>query len=376
MFNFFGVGDVMGKKIRVGIIGVGNCFAGLWQGIEYYKRHPSEERIGIMHEKIGDYSLEDIEFVSAFDVGKNKVGKRLSDAMYEEPNMVEWIPKKEFPKSEVIVHPSPLLDGIGIFVENKINPIAPMPSDRLRPQILDELKRTRTEVLVNYLPVGSQKVTEFFASIALEAGCAFVNCIPVFIASNKQWEKKFAEKKLPIIGDDIKGMVGATIVHRTLAKLCDYRGTKISKTYQINVGGNTDFLNMKEMERLESKKISKTQSVVSQLSKPLSADSIYIGPSDFIPFLGNTKLAFIRLEGRMWANIPFSMELRLEVDDKANSGGIVVDAIRAAKLGIERGIGGALISASSFLMKHPPVQYSDETALKNFNDYVAGKLER
>ncbi|MCX8166635.1 MAG: inositol-3-phosphate synthase [Candidatus Micrarchaeota archaeon] len=366
----------MSKKIRVGIIGVGNCFAGLYQGIDYYRMNPNEKKIGLIHEFIGPYSIFDIEFTSAFDVGKNKVGKKLHEAIYEYPNMVNWIDKQKITKSDTVVMPSPILDGVGLFVENKISPIESISIEKAREIISDEIKRTKTEILVNYLPVGSQKATEFFAEIALETGCAFINCIPVFIASNKTWVKKFENKNLPVLGDDIKGMIGATIVHRSMAKLCDMRGARITKTYQINVGGNTDFLNMKEQERLESKKISKTQSVTSQLSQNIDEENIYIGPSDFIPFLGNTKLAFIRIEGLMWANIPFNLEMRLEVDDKANSAGIVIDAIRATKLALDRGIGGALVSASAFLMKSPPIQYSDEQALQCFNEFIAKKRER
>ncbi len=360
----------MSKRIRVGIIGVGNCFAGLWQGIEYYRKNDSKEPIGLMHRVMGGYTMFDLDFVAAFDVGRNKVGKPLHQAMYESPNMVNWIPLEEFPPSDVIVKPAPVLDGVGLYVENKINPIDYIDPEKLREEIIDELKSTKTEILVNYLPVGSQKATEFFAEVALEAGCAFVNCIPVFIASDKDWAERFKRAGLPVVGDDIKGMVGATIVHRTLAKLCDDRGTSVDRTYQINVGGNTDFLNMKEQERLESKKISKTQSVVSQLSRNISEDNIYIGPSDFIPFLGNTKVAFIRIEGRMWADRSFNLELRLEVDDKANSGGVVVDAIRAAKLGLDRKISGPLHSASAYLMKRPPVQYPDSQAKELFNAFI------
>ncbi|MDD5589662.1 MAG: inositol-3-phosphate synthase, partial [Candidatus Portnoybacteria bacterium] len=325
-------------KIRVGIIGVGNCFAGLIQGIEFYRKNPKKEPIGLMHQKLGPYRLFDLDFVSAFDVGAAKIGKDLDKAVFAEPNLVRWT---ELVPSKTKVYEAPILDGIGIYVANKIKPLKnPTPPEKLRQPILDELKRTKTEILINYLPVGSQKATEFWAEIALEAQCAFVNCIPVFIASNESWSKKFAARRLPIIGDDIKGQIGATIVHRVLAKLCDDRGTRIEKTYQLNVGGNTDFLNMKEQERLISKKISKTRSVLSQISKEIKADNIYVGPSDFIPFLGNTKLAFIRLEGRMFAEIPYSVELRLDVDDKANSGGLVIDAVRSAKLALDRKMGG------------------------------------
>jgi len=363
----------MGEKIKVGLVGIGNCFSGLIQGIEYYAKDPSQEVIGIMHAKIGDFSIHDLDFVVGFDVGENKIGKPLNEAIYESPNMVDWIPKDEMPKTSAKVYESPVLDGVGIWVENKVNPIKSNKTDeQLADEIKNVLKETGVEIIVSYLPVGSEKVTQFWAQICLDTNCAFVNCIPSFIASNDEWAKKFAEKNLPIIGDDIKGQVGATIVHRTLARLCDERGTKIETTYQINVGGNTDFLNMKEQERLASKRISKTESVQSQLSERLPDDQIYVGPSDFIPFLGNTKLMFMRIEGRQWANIPYNMEVRLEVDDKANSAGIVIDAVRLAKLALDRGIGGPVIPACAYLMKHPPKQMSDPDARKELEGFIKG----
>jgi myo-inositol-1-phosphate synthase len=359
-------------KIRVGIIGVGNCFAGLAQGVEFYKRNPQKKVVGLMHERIGGYSWEDLEFTCAFDVGKSKVGQPLHKAIYAEPNLVFWL--KDLPQSTVTVMEAPVLDGVGIWVQNKVDPVKSKKTDaQLRKEIIEEIRRTKTEVLVNYLPVGSQKSTEFWAQIALDTGCAFVNCIPVFIASTPEWEKKFAKAGIPIIGDDIKAQVGATIVHRTLARLCDDRGARIDKTYQINVGGNTDFLNMKEQERLASKRISKTESVQSQLRTRLPPENIYIGPSDFIPFLGNTKLMFMRIEGRMWADIPFNMEVRLEVDDKANSAGVVIDAVRCAKLALERKQGGAIISTSAYFMKHPPVQMTDPAAMEETEKFIKAK---
>ena len=360
----------MSKKIKVGIIGVGNCFAGLVQGIEYYKKHKTKKIIGLMHEKIGPYNFDDIEFSSAFDVGKNKVGEGLDRAVFASPNLVNWV---RLPKSKTFVKEAPVLDGIGIFVENKINPIKNhAPIGKLEKEIEKEIKKTGTEILVNYLPVGSQKATEFWAKIALKTKCAFINCIPAFIASDKKWAKLFENEKIPIIGDDIKGQIGATIVHRVLARLCKDRGATIDRTYQINVGGNSDFLNMKEQGRLESKRISKTEAVTSQLGQNLNPENIYIGPSDFIPFLGNKKLAFIRIEGKMFADIPFSLELRLDVDDKANSAGIVIDAIRLAKLALDRKIGGPLISASAYLMKHPIRQFSDEKAREMVEQFITG----
>lgn len=360
----------MPKKIRVGIIGVGNCFSGLIQGIEYYKKHKSKKPTGLMHPKIGPYFFSDIDFVSAFDVGSNKIGRTLDKAVFAYPNLVKWVKLK---KSGVTVKESPVLDGIGIYVENKIKPLKnPTPVAILEKQIIDEIKKTKTEILVNYLPVGSQKATEFWAGIALKTGCAMVNCLPAFIASNKNWAQKFKKKRIPIIGDDIKGQIGATIVHRVLTRLCDDRGTIIDKTYQINVGGNTDFLNMLERSRLESKKISKTQAVTSQISKEIKADKVYIGPSDFIPFLGNTKLAFMRIEGRMFADIPYSLEIRLDVDDKSNSAGVVIDAIRCAKLALDRKLGGYQ-EVSSYFMKHPLVQKTDSEAKQIVEEFIGKK---
>jgi len=364
----------MGNRIKVGLVGIGNCFAGLIQGIEYYRQNPSQEVTGIIHDKLAGYGIHDIDFVCGFDVGDNKVGTSLNEAIYAYPNMVNWIPKDAMPKSNARVYESPLLDGVGIWVENRIKPLE---STKTHEQITEEVKKiikeNGVEIIVSYLPVGSDKVTEFWAQICLDTNTAFVNCIPSFIASDEKWAKKFKEKNIPVIGDDIKGQVGATIVHRTLAKLCSDRGTKIEKTYQINVGGNTDFLNMKEQDRLASKRISKTESVQSQLKERLADDQIYVGPSDFIPFLGNTKLMFMRIEGRQWANIPYNMEVRLEVDDKANSAGIVIDAIRLAKIALDRGVGGPIIPASAYLMKHPLEQMSDVQAKQDCEKFVEGK---
>ena len=362
----------MVEKIKVALVGLGNCFSGLIQGIEYYKKNPSQQVIGIIHDKLRDYSIHDIDFVAGFDVGENKVGKPVNEAIYESPNMVDWIPKEEMPKTNGKVYESHALDGVGIWFENKVKPIQSNKSEsEIEEEIKKVIKETGTEIIVSYLPVGSEKATQFWANICLETNTAFVNCMPAFIASDKEWAQKFKDKNIPIIGDDIKGQVGATIVHRTLARLCDERGTKIEKTYQINVGGNTDFLNMKEQERLVSKRISKTESVQSQLTERLDDEQIYVGPSDFIPFLGNTKLMFMRIEGRQWANIPYNMEVRLEVDDKANSAGIVIDAIRLAKIALDRGMGGPIIPASAYLMKHPIEQMTDPVAKTELEKFVS-----
>ena len=364
----------MVEKIRVALVGLGNCFSGLIQGIEYYRKNPSQQVIGIIHDKLRDYSIHDIEFVAGFDVGENKIGKPVNEAIYESPNMVNWIDKNDMPETDGVVYESPALDGVGIWVENKVNPIQSGKSQaELEEEIKKVIKDRDVEIIVSYLPVGSEKATQFWANICLETNTAFVNCMPAFIASDKDWAQKFKDKNIPIIGDDIKGQVGATIVHRTLARLCDERGTKIEKTYQINVGGNTDFLNMKEQERLVSKRISKTESVQSQLTDRLDDEQIYVGPSDFIPFLGNTKLMFMRIEGRQWANIPYNMEVRLEVDDKANSAGIVIDAIRLAKIALDRGLGGPIIPASAYLMKHPIEQMTDPVAKTELEKFVNGE---
>ncbi|MCW3975625.1 MAG: inositol-3-phosphate synthase [Candidatus Bathyarchaeota archaeon] len=362
-------------KIRVGIIGVGNCFAGLVQGIEYYRLNPDKKIIGIMHEKIGDYSIFDIEFTSAFDVSENKIGKSLDEAIYQSPNCVDWIQK--IPKNNAIVIEAPVLDGVGVYVEKTIKPVKQTKSDEeLKKNIVKEIINTRTEMLVNYLPVGSENAVRYWAEIALEANVGIINCMPVFIASGKKWAEEYEKKHLPVIGDDVKGQVGATILNRVLAKLCDDRGTAIDEMYQINIGGNTDFANMLERSRLVSKKISKTEAVQSQFRDRLNDDKIYVGPSDFLPFLGNTKICYINMKGKMFADTPFEIECKLTVDDKANSAGIVIDAVRCVKLALDRKIGGVLTSPSAYLMKHPPIQYDDTKAKEFMEKFIAGEIER
>ncbi len=362
-------------KINVGVIGVGNCFSGLVQGIEYYKQNPDEKIIGIMHDRIGDYDIFDIEFTSAFDVSENKIGKTLDKAIYLPPNCVDWMP--QVPKIEARVMEAPVLDGVGVYVEKMIKPIGQTKNDEeLKKEIIKEIENTGTEMLVNYLPVGSEKAVKYWAGIAIESGVGLINCMPVFIASDKKWSEEFEKKDLPIIGDDVKGQVGATILNRVLARMCDDRGTKIDQMYQINIGGNTDFANMLERSRLASKKISKTEAVQSQFSDRLDDDKIYVGPSDFLPFLGNTKICYINMKGKMFADKPFEMECKLTVDDKANSAGIVIDAVRCIKLALDRGIGGVLTSSSSYLMKHPPIQYGDSEAKSLMERFVAGEIDR
>lgn len=349
------------SKIKTAVVGVGNCFSGLYLGIEYYRRHPDEEVIGILSDHIGPYSIFDIEFLAAFDVSSKKVGKDLHEAIHAEPNKCDWLTIEE--KSPVIVSLSPELDGVGDYVREEVAPVPDTDPDTLRPLILSELKEKGIEVLVSYLPVGSDRATKFWADICLEAKVAFVNAMPSFIASDPIWEEKFKASGVPIVGDDIKGQLGATIVHRTLARLARDRGITIDQTYQLNVGGNTDFENMLQRSRLESKKISKTESVQSQLDNPLNARDIHVGPSDYVPFLNNTKICFIRMKGRMWANRPYQLDLQLEVDDKANSAGIVIDAIRFAKKAVDEGKSGYQ-DVSAYYMKHPLKQMTDPEALK------------
>ena len=354
-------------QVRVGIVGVGNCAAGLIQAVDLVKSQQVDPKL--THPSIGGYEISDIHFASAFDVGTNKVGKPLGRAIYESPNMVRW--KQSVSDCDVQVMASPVLDGVSDLVNEKVNPIKnSLPLSKLQDAIINQLEYTQTELILNYLPVGSQRATEFWANVALESGCGMVNCIPVFIASDEAWAKKFAERMLPIIGDDVKGVVGATILHRTLAQLCKDRGVNVERTYQINVGGNTDFLNLKESGRLQYKKISKTEAVQNILTEPLPTDQIHVGPSDFIPYLENTKIAFIRVEGSMFPGIPFHMETRLEVDDKANSAGVVVDAVRYCKVALDRHIGGSLIEASAWLMKHPPIPMTDAKAKKETDTWL------
>jgi myo-inositol-1-phosphate synthase len=365
------------KKIKLAIAGIGNCCSSLIQGLSYYKNVKNDDELvpGLMHNVVGDYRISDIVPVAAFDIDKRKVGKDLSEAIFALPNCTK-IFQRDLPKSGVKVQMGSLLDGVADhmkdYPENQtFSPAAQKPAD-----VAGELKKAGADVLINYMPVGSQKATEFYAKAALEAGCAFINCMPVFIVSSKDWGEKFAKKNLPCIGDDIKSQVGATIVHRTLTHLFAKRGVIIDRSYQLNFGGNTDFLNMLSRERLKSKKISKTESVESQLAKRLSYDNLHIGPSDWVPFLKDNKICFIRMEGRKFGNIPVEIELRLSVEDSPNSAGVVIDAIRMVKLALDRKIGGPLLSPSSYFMKHPPQQFTDEKACEMVEEFIEGKRER
>jgi myo-inositol-1-phosphate synthase len=357
------------SKVRVGVVGVGNCASSFVQGLEYYREAPANEPVpGLMNVSVGGYEVADIEIASAFDVSAAKVGRDLSEALQAAPNNTQQF--AEIGPSGIRVARGPTLDGLGRYLRDVVDE-----SDESETDVAAELQRTRTDVLVSYLPVGSEQATHFYAEQALKAGCAFVNCIPVFIASRPEWRKRFEERGLPLIGDDIKSQVGATIVHRMLANLFRERGVRLDRTYQLNFGGNSDFQNMLERERLESKKISKTQSVASQLDMPLAPEDIHVGPSDFVPWLTDRKFAHIRMEGTAFGGVPLNVELKLEVWDSPNSAGIVIDAVRCAKLAIDRRIAGALTGPSSYFMKSPPEQFTDAEARERTIRFISGEDE-
>ena len=355
------------RRVRVGIVGVGNCASSFVQGLTYYRSAKSNEPVpGLMNADVGGYQVSDIQISSAFDVNANKVGRDVAEAIWASPNNTHRF--TSVAETGVVVHRGPVLDGIGRYLEDDV-PIAPRPEAN----VTEVLAKSRTDVVVSYLPVGSQKATEWYARRAIEAGCGFVNCIPVFIASDPAWRRRFEEAGLPIIGDDIKSQVGATILHRVLANLFRERGVRLDHTYQLNFGGNTDFKNMLERDRLTSKKISKTQAVTSQFDVPLEADNIHVGPSDHVPWLTDRKLAYIRLEGTTFGGVPLSAEVRLEVWDSPNSAGVVIDAVRCAKLAMDRGLAGALAGPSSYFMKSPPQQFTDEEARLRTRAFIENK---
>jgi myo-inositol-1-phosphate synthase len=356
-----------GKTVRVGIVGVGNCASSFVQGLTYYRDARSNEPVpGLMNVSLGDYHVGSVEISTAFDVNATKVGRDVAEAIQAPPNNTHRF--AEVPRSGIIVQRGNTLDGIGEYMRPDI-----VEADAPVADVTQILKRSRTDVLVSYLPVGAQRATEWYAERALEAGCAFVNCIPVFIASRPEWRERFERRRLPLIGDDIKSQVGATIVHRVLANLFRERGVRLDRTYQLNFGGNADFKNMLERERLASKKISKTQSVTSQLEVPLAADNIHVGPSDYVSWLTDRKWAHIRMEGTTFGGVPLNLELKLEVWDSPNSAGVVIDAVRCAKIALDRGIGGALIGPSSYFMKSPPQQFTDAEARARTLRFIAGE---
>lgn len=365
-------------KIRVAIVGVGNCASSLVQGVAYYKssgKGRPAESTGLMHYDLGGYRPEDIEFVAAFDIDERKVGKPLKKAVFADPNCTKTF-NSNLPDLPVTVMMGNVLDGVSSHMKD-------FPEDR-RFVIAGEkacdaekiLKQSKADILLNYLPVGSEKATAFYAGVCLRTGVSLINCIPVFIASDKIWAKRFEKKKIPIMGDDIKSQIGATIIHRTLARLFEDRGVKIDSTYQLNVGGNTDFLNMLNRIRLKSKKISKTEAVQSMLQTPLKSEDIHVGPSDYIPWLLDNKICFLRMEGRIFGNVPINLEMRLSVEDSPNSAGVVIDAIRCCKIARDRGVGGVLISPSAYFMKHPLMQFPDEKARDMVEEFIKGKKER
>jgi myo-inositol-1-phosphate synthase len=357
-------------SVRVAIVGVGNCASSLIQGVEYYRTADPNDRVpGLMHVKFGDYHVGDVQFVAAFDVDAKKVGMDLSEAIVASEN--NTITLCDVPPTGVTVQRGPTFDGLGTYYREMIDESSADPVD-----VTQALRDARVDVVVAYLPVGSEEADKFYAQAAIDAGCAFVNALPVFIASDPVWAQKFTDAGLPIIGDDIKSQVGATIVHRALAKLFEDRGVELLRTYQLNFGGNMDFMNMLERKRLVSKKISKTQSVTSQIPHEMVKSDVHIGPSDHVPWLDDRKWAYIRLEGRSFGDTPLNAELKLEVWDSPNSAGVIIDAVRAAKIALDRGIGGPILSASSYFMKSPPEQYADHDAHASVEAFIKGEIER
>jgi len=360
------------KKIRLAIAGLGNCASSLIQGIEYYKNADEKDCIGLMHYDICGYRACDIDVVAAFDIDKRKVGKDVAQAIFSPPNCTKVF-YPDVPCKDVSVKMGPVLDGFAPHMRSYPEEKRFVVSDDKPCDVRDELVSSRADVLVNYMPVGSEEATRYYAQAALDAGVGFVNCMPVFIASNPQWAARFQEAGVPIVGDDIKSQIGATIVHRALTQLFKDRACIMDRTYQLNIGGNTDFLNMLNRERLKSKKISKTEAVQSILDVPLGDDDIHIGPSDYVPWQKDNKVCFLRMEGRIFGDVPINLELRLSVEDSPNSGGSAIDAIRICKLAKDRKIGGPLLAISAYTMKHPPVQYPDELAKEMVDRFIMGQ---
>lgn len=361
--------------IKVAIVGIGNCASALLQGIEYYRNTFEDQAIGLLYPDIGGYKPGDIEVVAAFDIDARKVNQPLGKAALAYPNCTKIV-CNDLSRYGVIVSMGPVMDGIAPHMENYPEERRFIVSDTPATDVTGVLQKSGAEVLINYLPVGSEEATRFYADCCLKAGVSLVNCMPVFIASDSEWAGRFFQKGIPIIGDDVKSQMGATIIHRLLAKLFVERGVKLDRTYQLNVGGNTDFLNMLNQNRLRSKRISKTEAVQSQLDIPLEWDNIHIGPSDYVPWQLDNKVCFLRMEGRGFAGVPLELELRLSVEDSPNSGGVVIDAIRCCKLARDRGISGPLLSVSAYTMKHPPQQYPDHIAHEMLTQFIRGERER
>jgi myo-inositol-1-phosphate synthase len=361
--------NAMGS-VRVAIVGVGNCASSLIQGVEYYRNADPTDRVpGLMHVTFGDYHVSDVKFVAAFDVDAKKVGMDLAEAIVASEN--NTLTLCDVPPTGVTVQRGPTFDSLGQYYREIIDESEAEPVD-----VAQALRDAEVDVVVSYLPVGSEQADKYYAQAAIDAGCGFVNALPVFIASNPEWAQKFTDAGLPIVGDDIKSQVGATIVHRALAKLFEDRGVELLRTYQLNFGGNMDFMNMLERTRLVSKKISKTQSVTSQIPHEMVKSDVHIGPSDHVPWLDDRKWAYIRLEGRSFGDAPLNAELKLEVWDSPNSAGVIIDAVRAAKIALDRGIGGPILSASSYFMKSPPEQYNDHDAKEAVEAFIRGEVER
>jgi len=365
------------EKIKIAIVGIGNCASSLVQGIEYYKTKHSTDAIGLMHYELGGYKPYDIEVVAAFDIDKRKVGKDVAEAIFQPPNCTTTL-CADMPKTGTIVRMGRVLDGVADHMKTYHEKYTFLLSDEKeadKQAVVQELKVSGAEILLNYLPVGSDQAVTFYAECALEAGVAFINNMPVFIASNPDWASRFDTAGLPIIGDDIKSQLGATIIHRVLTNLFRNRGVKLERTYQLNTGGNTDFLNMLDRTRLVSKRTSKTEAVQSQTENRLDDENIHIGPSDWVAWQKDNKICFLRMEGKLFGDVPMNLELRLSVEDSPNSGGIVIDAIRCCKLALDRGKGGILYSPSAYFMKHPPKQFTDDEAYNLTEDFIQGKRE-
>ena len=365
------------RKIRIAIVGVGNCASSLVQGINFYNgASPSGTSVGLMHRQIGTYAPNDIEVVAAFDIDRRKVGLDVSKAIFSPPNCTKVFCDK-IKLTGAIVKMGCVLDSYAPHMRDQdpLRTFLPLEKESTREQVVAELRNSSAEMMVNYLPVGSEEATRFYASCALEAGLGFVNNIPVFIASDPVWAKKFAEKNLPLVGDDIKAQLGATVLHRTIVDLFRKRGVKVERTYQLNTGGNTDFLNMLNRSRLASKKTSKTEAVQSVIGERLADENIHIGPSDYVPWQLDNKIAFIRVEGRLFGNVPMEIDVKLSVEDSPNSAGIAIDSIRCCKLALDRGIGGVLHSASAFFSKHPPVQMTDDEAYRSVEQFIRGESQ-
>jgi len=363
------------NKIKIAIVGVGNCASSLIQGIHYYREKTPQDAIGLMHWEIGGYKPSDIDVVAAFDIDKRKVGVDVHGAIFSAPNCTA-IFCSNLPKSGVTVRMGRIMDGVADHMKDYEHSRTFVLADQQEPterEVVEVLRESGAEILLNYLPVGSEEATRFYAECALQAGVAFINNIPVFIASDPVWARRFKEKNIPIIGDDIKAQLGATITHRILVDLFKTRGVKLERTYQLNTGGNTDFLNMLNRNRLASKKKSKTEAVQSVTAERLLDENIHVGPSDYVPWQNDNKVCFIRMEGKLFGDVPMNLELRLSVEDSPNSGGVVIDAIRCAKLALNRGKGGLLIGPAAYFCKHPPVQFTDEEARRMVEDFIAGK---